>query len=628
MQRPNQSAKTECCSGEGQEDASLEGASSRTTQEKRTQGTWRAASGSRTSLKQSSADTQFNADGEDVLSPAPETERAASGEALEGLPASESVANQEKVCGNLGGPSASGRSNCENQSGREAQRQGEPTTSMEGIRSAHSSSRQSRVIGTDADEGADTKTVPAKETSAVRTTDQDWRTSLRAIAKKAVQEKKHRFGGLYRMLNYQALETCFYQLRKDAACGVDGVTFRQYEEELESNLKGLVERLKNKGYRAKLVRRQYIPKENGKMRPLGIPALEDKLVQLAVAEILLAIYEADFLPCSYGYRPNRGAKGAVRDLTDALHHGRYEFVVEADIKGFFDHIEHDWMLQMLGQRISDGAMLGLIRKWLKAGILEPEGQVLKPESGTPQGGIVSPVLANVYLHYVLDLWFEHKVRKVNRGTSRLFRYADDFVACFDYRHEAPEFEKALAERLRKFGLELATDKTKTLRFGRCGGQSNGRFDFLGFEFRWEKGMKGWLVIKRRTSAKKLRSALVRLTEWIKGHRSIKVSKIMGTLRRKFQGHWNYYGVIGNSQSLSTYHHRACRIVFKWLNRRSQKTSYTWDAFNRLLQRFAVPPPRITEARTGRPEEPCQTGSMGWQMLLRLTRVDERYWKFS
>ena len=562
------------------------------------------------------------------MSPAPETKGAVQGEASEGLPASQSVASQEKVCGNLGGPSASGRSNCENQSGREAQRQEEPTTSAEGIRSARSRARQPREIGADSHEGADTKTVPAKETSTVRTTGQDWRTSLRAIAKKAVQEKKHRFGGLYRRLNYQALETCFYQLRKDAACGVDGVTFRQYEEELESNLKGLVERLKNKGYHAKLVRRQYIPKDNGKMRPLGIPALEDKLVQLAVAEILLAIYEADFLPCSYGYRPNRGAKDAVRDLTDALHHGRYEFVVEADIKGFFDHIQHDWMLKMLAQRISDGSMLGLIRKWLKAGILEPDGHVLKPESGTPQGGIVSPVLANVYLHYVLDLWFEHKVRKRHRGSSRLFRYADDFVACFDYRHEAAEFEKALGERLKKFGLELAADKTKTLRFGRCGGRGNGRFDFLGFEFRWEKGRKGWLVIKRRTSTKKLRSALARLSAWIKRERSLKVSTIMGTLRRKFQGHWNYYGVIGNSQSLSTYHYRACRIVHKWLNRRSQRTSYTWAAFNGLLRRFDVPPPRITEGRSGRPEGPCQTGSMGWQMLLRLTRADERYWKFT
>ena len=628
MQRPNQSANTECCSGEGEAQAPLEGEGSRTNQEKRTQGTGRAASGSRTSLKQFSADTHISADGEGVLTLAPKTEGAAQGEASEGLPASQSVASLERVCGNLGGPSVSGRSNYENQPGSEAQREGEPARNAKGFRSVHSNTRQPGASGADSDEGADTETKPAKETSAVRTTEPDWRTSLRAIAKKAQEDKKHRFGGLYRMLNYQALETCFYQLRKDAASGVDGVTFQEYEGALESNLTGLVERLKNKGYHAKLVRRQYIPKENGKMRPLGIPALEDKLVQMAAAEILMAIFEADFQPCSYGYRPNRGAKDAVRDLTEALHQGRYEFVVEADIKGFFDHIEHDWMLQMLAQRISDGAMLGLIRKWLKAGILEPDGQVSKPESGTPQGGIVSPVIANVYLHYVLDLWFERKVRKGNRGQSRLFRYADDFVACFGYRHEAEAFEKALGGRLQKFGLELAAEKTKTLRFGKRGGLCNGRFDFLGFEFRWEKGRKGWPIIKRRTSTKKLRSGLTRLTAWIKSHRSVRVGKVMETLRRKFQGYWNYYGVIGNFKSLHTYYYRSCRIVHKWLNRRSQKRSYDWDAFKRLLARHEVPPPRITEGRTPQPQKPCQTGNMGATMWFGLTRAQESYWKFT
>lgn len=606
----------------------MEGALSRTTPEKRTQGTSRAASGSRTSLKQFSLENvEMSAGGEGVVHLAPDAKEAAIGEASAGLPGSKSVASEERASGNLGGPSASGSSNCESQPGRLFQRQEEQPRSAEGFRSARSSRGQLPAMGADPGQGADTETEPAKETSAVRTTGQDWQTSLRAIAKKAVQEKKHRFGGLYRMLNHQALETCFHQLRKDAACGVDGVTFQEYERELESNLTGLVERLKNKSYRAKLVRRQYIPKENGKMRPLGIPALEDKLVQLAVAEILLAIYEADFLPCSYGYRPRRGAKGAVRDLTDALHAGRHEFVVEADIKGFFDHIGHNWMLKMLAERIDDGAMLGLIQKWLKAGILEPDGQVLKPESGTPQGGIVSPVLANVYLHYVLDLWFERKVRKSNRGQSQLFRYADDFVACFDYRHEAAAFEKALEERLRKFGLELAKDKTQTLRFGRRGGSGNGRFDFLGFEFRWERGLKGWPVVKRRTSPKKLRSALARLTEWSKTHRSTKVGEWMGTLRKKFQGYWNYYGVIGNSKSLGTYYTRACRTVFKWLNRRSQKRSYTWEAFNRLLKRHDVPPPRITEGRARHPESSGQP-EFCFVANLRLTRAYERYWKFT
>jgi group II intron reverse transcriptase/maturase len=315
-------------------------------------------------------------------------------------------------------------------------------------------------------EGANTTTQPAQETSAVRTTEPSWSTSLRAIAKKAVQNKTHRFGGLYRLLNQANLRECFFHLRKDAAPGADGVTYEEYEKNLDDNLRSLVERLMNKSYRAQLVRRKYIPKGKGKLRPLGIPTLEDKLVQLAVGQLLSAIFEADFLPCSYGYRPGRSPHDAVNGLTDTLYRGRFEFVYEADIKGFFDHIRHDWLVRMLEQRINDGAIIRLVRKWLRAGILEEGGRIEHPESGTPQGGIVSPVLANVYLHYALDLWFERKVRKGNRGQSRLFRFADDFVCCFDYRHEAEAFSQAVKERLAKFGLELALDKTKTLRFGR------------------------------------------------------------------------------------------------------------------------------------------------------------------
>src|SRR5208283_852728 len=366
-----------------------------------------------------------------------------------------------------------------------------------------------------------------------------------------------------------------FRLRKDAAPGVDGVTFEEYERNLDDNLRSLVQRLMNKSYRARLVRRKYIPKGNGKLRPLGIPALEDKLVQLAVGQLLSAIFEADFLPCSYGYRPGRSPHDAVNGLTDTLYRGRFEFVYEADIKGFFDHLRHDWLVRMLEQRINDGAIIRLVRKWLRAGILEEDGRVEHPESGTPQGGIVSPVLANVYLHYALDLWFERKVRKGNRGQSRLFRFADDFVCCFDYRHEAEAFSQAVKERLAKFGLELALDKTQTLRFGRQGGGHNGRFDFLGFEYRWEKSRQGFAIVKRRTSRKKLRQT-------------------MKTVAQKHQWHWNYYGIIGNSESLSDYRTLTLRALYYWLNRRSQRRSHTWQSFNRLLKRFGVPLPRIQD----------------------------------
>jgi group II intron reverse transcriptase/maturase len=387
-------------------------------------------------------------------------------------------------------------------------------------------------------------------------------------------------------------------LRKDAAPGVDGMTFKEYEKNLESNLSDLVRRLKNKSYRARLVRRKYIPKGNGKLRPLGIPTLEEKLVQSAAAQILSAIYEADFLECSYGYRPGRNPLQAVRVLTDALHRGQFEFVVEADIKGYFEHIRHDWLLKMLALRVNDGALLGLIRKWLRAGILEEDGRIEHPQSGTPQGGSVSPVLANVYLHYVLDLWFERRMRKGYRGQSRLFRFADDFVCCFDYRHEAEAFEVALAERMQKFGLELAADKTKRIRFGPWGGRHNGRFDFLGFEFSWGRGHRGQPTVQRRTSRKKLRGAVQRFTEWIKAERRSPLTELMETLRAKYAGHWNYYGIIGNAKSLSRYCYETSRILFKWLNRRSQRRSLTWSAFNRLLKRYQVPPPRVVETTTG------------------------------
>jgi group II intron reverse transcriptase/maturase len=277
----------------------------------------------------------------------------------------------------------------------------------------------------EAGEGANKSTQPAQATSPVRTTENDWQTFLRAIAEKASKDKHHRFGDLYRWLNRGVLRLCFYRLRKDAASGVDGVSFQEYEQNLEANLADLEERLKRKAYRARLVRRKYIPKGQGKLRPLGIPALEDKLLQVAVTQVLLAIYEVEFLPCSYGYRRGVGAHDALYDLTQELQWGRHHFVTEADIKGFYDNIRWEWLERMLERRIADGAFLNLIRKWLRAGVLEEDGKVIHPLTGTPQGGIVSPVLANIYLHYALDLWFERVVRPNQQGCCRMIRYADD-----------------------------------------------------------------------------------------------------------------------------------------------------------------------------------------------------------
>lgn len=444
-------------------------------------------------------------------------------------------------------------------------------------------------------------------------TELDWQTFLRAIAEKAYTNKQHRFGDLYRQLNREVLRLSFFRLRKDAASGVDGVTFQEYERNLEKNLIDLEGRLKRKAYRARLVRRKYIPKGNGKMRPLGIPVLEDKLVQMAAAQLLLAIYEMDFLPCSYGYRPGVSAHDAIKDLSQELQFGGHHFVVEADIKGFFDNIQWEWLERMLAQRIADGAFLNLIRKWLRAGILEEDGKVIHPQTGTPQGGVISPVLANIYLHYALDLWFERVVRPKQQGRCRMLRFADDFVACFEYRHEAEAFEKGLKERLAKFGLEVAADKTKMLRFGHNGGPHNGRFDFLGFEFYWQADRQGKPRVKRRTATKKHLGAMQRMRDWIKEHRNRKLAQLMKTLRAKLQGSWNYYGLIGNYRRMQLFYNATCRTVYKWLNRRSQRRSLTWAGVNRLLTRFHVPPPRIVEVK-GK-SMPCQTQLSFCQSLL-------------
>jgi RNA-directed DNA polymerase len=400
-------------------------------------------------------------------------------------------------------------------------------------------------------------------------------------------------------MNVENLVWCWQFVRKAAAPGVDRVTYHEYDAELHSNIGRLVQRLKENRYHARLVRRQYIPKLNGKLRPLGIPTTEDKLLQRAVAKILEAIFEQDFLGCSYGYRPNVGPKDAVRDLTTALHFGKYHWVVEADIKGFFDNIDHDWMMRMVAERIDDQPFLHLIRKWLKAGILETDGQVLHPVTGTPQGGVISPILANLYLHYALDLWFERRFKPSCQGSAMIIRFADDFVCAFEHQQDAERFYAELGSRLGKFGLDVAPDKTRILRFSKFDLPGSGTFEFLGFEFRWRRSRRGGRTVSRRTSRKKFKASLAALTAWIKEKRNRKITSLFQTLRGKFRGYWNYYGVIGNSASLHSFFYLAKRILFKWLNRRSQRRSYTWRGFADLLIFYQVPFPRVTECAGSR-----------------------------
>jgi RNA-directed DNA polymerase len=418
-------------------------------------------------------------------------------------------------------------------------------------------------------------------------------TSLRGIAFKAEGRARHRFQNLYRCLNARFLMTCWKDLNKNAASGVDGVTAEAYEENLEANIQALAKRLKQKRYRARLVRRCYIPKENGKERPLGIPALEDRLLQLACAKILGAIFESDFVETSYGYRPNRSAREAIEDLQFNLQFGKYGYIVEADIKGFFDNIDHDWLLRMVRERIDDAAFLNLIRKWLKAGILDTDGKIIHPESGTPQGGIVSPVLANVYLHFGLDLWFEKRVKINCKGNAFLLRYADDFICAFQYRDDAERFYHELPKRLAEFNLTVAPEKTEMLRFSRFHPGMERRIAFLGFETYWMEDSSGAVKVKQRTARKKFQSACRRIKEWIKENRHLKGREFIKALNRRLQGHYNYYNIPGNLGSIWRFYFWALECAFKWLNRRGGKRkSFTWKVFNRAIELLGIAKPKM------------------------------------
>jgi RNA-directed DNA polymerase len=424
-------------------------------------------------------------------------------------------------------------------------------------------------------------------------------TSLQGIAKKAQSQKRYRFRNLYGMLNEELLRESWREIKKHAAAGVDQISAQDYEQQLEENIRDLVERLKQKRYRAKLVKRHYLPKGNGQFRPLGIPAVEDKLLQVAVTRLLEAIYEQDFLPCSYGYRPGVGAVEAVDKLTVKLQFGYYHYVVEADIKGFFDTMDQEWLVRMLAERIEDRAFLGLIRKWLRAGILDTTGAILHPVTGTPQGGVVSPVLSNVYLHYVLDLWFEKVIKPQCQGEACLLRYADDYICAFESKAEAERFYAALGPRLEKFGLTLAAEKTRILPFSRHQPPGQERFEFLGFEFYWGRDRVGKAHLKRRTARAKLRASLQRFTHWCRENRHRRLRVLFARLNTKLRGYYNYYGVHGNSLSLQQFFDGVIRRLLKWLNRRSQRPSYTWQGFKTLLAHFKIERPRIVGHRQTR-----------------------------
>ena len=421
-------------------------------------------------------------------------------------------------------------------------------------------------------------------------------TKLQRIAEKARGESGCRFTSLFHLMNVEMLRECFRQLRKDAAAGIDKVTKEEYGANLEKNLTALVEKLHRMSYIPLPVRRVYIPKPgSSKERPLGIPALEDKLVQAGLAKILSAIYEQDFIEDSFGFRPGRGCHDALRALSNEVEGGRIHYIVDADIKGFFDNVDHEWLMQFLGHRIADKRVLRYVKRFLIAGIME-DGVVSASDKGTPQGGIVSPILANIYLHYSLDLWFTRVFQKSCYGQSRIIRYADDFVVCFQCEADAIRFRQELDERLSRFGLEISPEKTKTIEFGpfaeakaKRRGSKAATFDFLGFTHS-RNGRH--FRMKRVTSRKKFTAKIRMFRDWLKASRTLPTDELMEKVASKLRGHFAYYGVTDNSKGINRFAYEIRRLLYKWLNRRGKRGCMNWEKFNLFLKKFPLPCPRI------------------------------------
>lgn len=422
-------------------------------------------------------------------------------------------------------------------------------------------------------------------------------TKLNLITEIAKRSGTCRIDNVAYLLDVLNLRECFGMLKPGKAAGIDQVSLEEYGNNLHENLKDLVGRMKRQAYHPQPVRRTYIPKSNGKLRPLGIPSIQDKVVQSGIARILGSIYEVDFLDFSYGFRPNRSCHQALNRLDKIIMTKPINHIIDADIKGFFDNVNHEWMMKFLGYRISDPNLLRLIGRFLKNGYME-EGKLYETDQGTPQGGIISPILANIYLHYALDLWMERFVKPMCRGAVEIVRYADDFVICVQYKDEADKILEMLKDRLSKFNLELAEDKTRIIGFGRfsvANAKSKGErpetFNFLGFTHYAGKSKKGNFLLGRKTDRKKMAAKLNEMSQWLKKIRNKELLKDWWkTLKSKLSGHFRYYGVSGNSQSLRIYHSLVIRMVFKWINRRSHKQSFTWEGFREYLVRFALPQP--------------------------------------
>lgn len=436
----------------------------------------------------------------------------------------------------------------------------------------------------------------------------DISTRVRRIAEMARMHRGETLRSIHHAIDLEWLKEAHRRTRKDGAVGVDAQTAVEYGQELEANLQSLLDRLKMGSYRAPPVRRTYIPKDGGKLRPLGIPTFEDKVLQTAIKMLLEAVYEEDFLDCSYGFRPGRSAHDALEALWQStMHISKHgAWVVEVDIETFFDSIDHDHLRDILDQRVSDGVVRRVIHKWLNAGVME-DGQHRCPDSGTPQGGVISPLLANVFLHEVLDMWFVQEVQPRLGGRAELIRYADDFVVVCEHEHDAKRVLAVLPKRFGRYGLRLHPDKTRLVRFERPRGRDDGlrpeTYDFLGFTHYWGTSRKGNPIVKRKTMAARMRRSLRGIWEWCRRNRHEPVSEQHTVLVAKLHGHYGYYGITNNNWALRNFLQEVKRAWRRGLDRRGGRRRMTWVRFAALLKNYALPPPRIVHSVFSRSANP-------------------------
>ena len=444
-------------------------------------------------------------------------------------------------------------------------------------------------------------------------------TKLLAVAERAKQWPHTPLRNVAHVIDPELLRASFDRLDGKAGRGIDGLSKADYAQDLDRKIADLHARLRpdkdgTSRYRHQPILRAHIPKEPGKTRPIGISSVEDKVVQRAVSDVLTALYEPEFMPCSYGFRPGRSAHGAIRDLQQELFTGRYTWVLEADIQSFFDTVDRERLMEMLRQRVSDESFLRLVGKCLRAGVLDGE-EYSEPEVGTAQGSILSPLLGNVYLHHVLDVWFEVDVKPRLSGAAHLVRYADDFVILFAEESDARRVLEVLPKRMGKFGLQLHPDKTRLVPMARPprkqdGGKGPGTFDFLGFTIGWRRSLKGQWMIMVQTRKARLSRAVKAIGDMCRRHRHEPLKTQHAALCKRLRGHYAYFGVSGNTKAIRRVHEYVRRLWFKWLRRRSERAHLNWTGYARILTALPLPVPRVRVDIWGHSARPS-SGRAGW-----------------